>query len=109
MSTKNENGMYSWNETYGETISNVYIVRESKMYNGEWFDIVRPKCFTKFESAKDYSMHQVDEIIAQYKFNGEELSVEKISSNKTTYITLRDSLRNMISRFEIYETPLLTC
>jgi uncharacterized protein (UPF0333 family) len=109
MSTKNENGMWSYSEKYGETISNVYIVRESKMYNGEWVDIVRPKCFTKFQSAKDYTTHQVDEIIAQNKFNGEEISVENLSSNKTTYITLRDGLKNMISRFEIYETPLLTC
>lgn len=109
MSTKCENGIWSFSEEYGDIISNVYIVRESKMFNGEWFDIVRPKCFTKFRSAKDYAMHQVDEIIAQYKFDGEEISVENVSSNKTTYITLRDSLRNMIYRFEIYETPILTC
>jgi hypothetical protein len=103
---------FSWNvtEENEDTNMTIHVVRESKYFNGEWVDINRPQCFSKFVSAKNWAMSKVNEIVAKRKFElNEKVSVENIASSETMYITLRDSSRDFIARYEIYKTPLFTC
>lgn len=106
---KNGNGLFTYqkNITYGQELTDVYVVRESKFYEKEWYDLKRPICFANLEAALRYVESQIDELLMSRKSKGEEeLTVERLGSSMTWYRTIRTISKKPVVRFEVYLSQL---
>lgn len=105
----NSNGLFKYTKTttYGQELSDIYVVRESEFYEKNWYDIKRPICFVNLEAALRYVESQIDELLMTRKSKGEEeLTVERLGSSMTWYHTLRTSSKKPVVRFEVYLSQL---
>lgn len=86
----------------------IFVVRESKYFQNEWFDLKRPKCWKDGRAAQNYVESQIDEIEIKRMFDkNEEVKVERLASSMTWYYTIKTKEDLPIMRFEIYLTNLL--
>lgn len=103
------NNLFTYNETITTEVpvKDIFVVRESKYYEKEWFDLKRPVCFSNLTSAQKYVESKIDEILMNAKSKGEEeYNVERLASSMTWYYTMRTSSKKLVNRFEIYSTQL---
>ena len=105
----NGNGLFTYQKTttYGQELTDIYVVRESKFYEKEWYDLKRPICFANLEAALRYVESQIDELQMTRKSKGEEeLTAERLGSSMTWYRTLRTTSKKPVVRFEVYLSQL---
>lgn len=105
----NGNGLFTFSKTntYEQELTGIYVVRESKFYEKEWYDLKRPICFSNLEVALRYVESLIDELLITRKLKGEEeLTVERIGSSMTWYRTLRTISKKPVVRFEVYLSQL---
>lgn len=111
--TSNDDGMnYLRSSTtkldyFDESKNKIYVVRESKFFQNEWFDLKRPKCFKDLDKAQNYVESKIDEIKIKRMFEKEEnAKVERLASSMTWYYTMKTESLLPIIRFEIYLTNI---
>jgi hypothetical protein len=105
----NGNGLFTYSKTttYGQEDTHIYVVRESKFYEKEWYDLKRPICFANLKAALQYVESQIDELQMSRKSKGEEeLTVERLGSSMTWYRTIRTVSKKPVVRFEVYLSQL---
>lgn len=101
-------GMFKWSETKYVNDLDIFVVRESKYYEKEWFDLKRPVCFQDLASAQKYVEERIDEVTMKRKLNNETpVNVERLASSMTWYYTMKTNVIDPVTRFEIYSTKLL--
>ena len=105
----NDNGLFTYSETttFSQESTHIYVVRESKFYEKEWYDLKRPICFANIKDALQYVESQIDELQMTRKSKGEEeLTIERLGSSMTWYRTLRTISKKPVVRFEVYLSQL---